>query len=168
MIKVYRVTWIICSGLVLAGLMAWPTPSRAAVQYVKICNQTSSFYIPGTNTCEDANQIAENQYNIAHDFSRSIVGVAMSMALVAPFIPDHLNHAIGFHWATFDGKHAFALNAAMRLRGNLTLSAGLALAHDSGSVTISTVQPTVSGPYSPVRSWDAVDFMGQIGLSYSW
>jgi len=96
MLKLHGATWRALPAVALASLLVYPTTGQAAVQYVQICDQ-NSFYIPGTTTCQDANQIGANQYSVARASSRTLYGIAMATALVAPFIPDDLDHALGFH-----------------------------------------------------------------------
>jgi hypothetical protein len=157
---------------VLAAAVICDRSAQAApVQYVKICSQIGLpgyFYIPGTDICQDANQIADNQYNASREFSRALVGIAMTSAIVTPFIPDHANFGISVHWATYNGKNALGLAGALRLTGNWALTGGLALGNDGGSVTIATIQATQSGPFSPVRSWSSTDMTGKLGVNYSW
>jgi hypothetical protein len=140
------------------------------VQYMQICSASGAgyFYIPGTNICQDANQIAENQYNASREFSRAMVGIAMSSAIVTPFIPDNARFGISVHWATYNSKNGLGFGGAMRLTGNWALTGGIAVGSDSGSVTIATIQTTQTGPYSPVRSWSSTDMTGKLGVNYSW
>jgi len=126
------------------------------------------FYIPGTDVCQNANQISTNQFDVARDFQRALAGVAMTSALVTPFIPDNARYAIAVHWATYEGLNAVGFAGAARLIGNWSVSAGFALGLDRGSVTYSTVQATANGPYIPVQSWSSVDVMGKLGLNYAW
>jgi len=58
-------------GLAVAVYQAGTTiQARAApVQFLQICGESSSFIIPGTNTCVDANQIVANQIGTARQAS---------------------------------------------------------------------------------------------------
>ena len=70
-------------------------PSQAApVEYVKVCSLYGAgfFYIPGTDTCTNANQIATNQFDIARAQTRASTGTAMAASLVAP--PRRLGQAL--------------------------------------------------------------------------
>ena len=67
-----------------------PTPSHAAVEYEKVCSLYGAgfFYIPGTDTCVNARQILDDQFDIARELTRPATGTAMATALVNPFLPD--------------------------------------------------------------------------------
>jgi hypothetical protein len=164
-----RTAIAVCILFTVLGICARSTHA-APVQYLKICSigPPGYFYIPGTDICQDANAIADNQFNVGREFSRAMVGIAMSSAIVSPFVPEQTNFAISFHWATYEGKNAFGLAGALRLYGNWALTGGIACGVDSGSVTISTIQQTQFGPSSPVRSWSSTDVMGTLGVNYSW
>jgi hypothetical protein len=88
-------------GLAVAVCQAGTTirAQAAPVQFLQICGETSSFVIPGTNTCVDANQIVANQIGAARQASTAFTGIAMSEALVEPFVPDHANFAVSIHEA---------------------------------------------------------------------
>ena len=89
-----------------AFAMMTPTPGDAApVEYVRVCSLYGAgfFYIPGTDTCQDANQIVANQFAVARLENLAATGTAMTAALVNPFLPDNTNYAISTHWAIFDG-----------------------------------------------------------------
>ncbi len=141
--------------------------SAAPVEYVQICGD-GDFDVPGTTTCINANQISANQLGIAQAAAAAFTGVAMSTALVEPFVPDHANFAISVHGAAFEDKFAFGLSGLMRLEGNLMLSAGLSMAVDSGTVVINQRTETASGTFIPVQSWYHTDWLGRVGLTYSW
>jgi hypothetical protein len=63
-----------------------------------------------------------------------MMGIAMSSALVTPFLPDNARFALSVHWAGFDSKNAIGIGGVMRIRGNLSLTGGVAFGNDSGSV----------------------------------
>jgi hypothetical protein len=158
--------------LLIAGPGIGARPAHAdAVQYMKVCSLIGAGYafIPGTDTCQNLNEIADNQYAAGRASTQAFAGIAMSSAIVTPFIPDNARLAISVHWATFNGKNALGIAGAIRLNNsNWALTAGIAGATDSGSVVLSTFQATPSGPYSPVRSWSSTDLMASLGASYSW
>ena len=81
-----------------AGLAAMIATSghAAPVEYVKVCSLYGAgfFYIPGTDTCVDARQIAQSQYDVARAQTRSATGTAMAASLVAPWLPAGTNYAI--------------------------------------------------------------------------
>src|SRR5512138_3921354 len=107
-------------------------PSRAAVEYMKICSLYGAgfFYIPGTDTCVNANQTVTDQFALARGLTRAATGSAMAAALVNPWLPKGTNYAISTHWAVFDGQHAAGFAGLIRLHGNLALSAGVAFGLD--------------------------------------
>ena len=80
-----------------AGLAAMIATSghAAPVEYVKVCSLYGAgfFYIPGTDTCVDARQIAQSQYDVARAQTRSATGTAMAASLVAPWLPAGTNYA---------------------------------------------------------------------------
>src|SRR5262245_50432119 len=89
---------------VLAAILA-PT---SQAQTVKICTLYGAgfFYIPGTDTCVQAQQTIDTQFAIARMVTLASTGTAMATALVRPFLPDNTNFAISAHWAEFNGQHA--------------------------------------------------------------
>jgi hypothetical protein len=157
-------------GLAIAVCQAGTTiRARAApVQFLQICGESSSFIIPGTNTCVDANQIVANQIGTARQASTAFTGIAMSEALVAPFVPDHANFAVSIHEASFENKFAVGLSGLLRLQGNLMLSVGIAVGRDSGSVVTGETTPSPTGQQSLVQTWDQFYALGRMGLTYSW
>src|ERR1043165_3564583 len=100
-------------------------PSRAAVEYMKVCSiyGAAFFYLPGTDTCVNANQIVQDQFDLARQLTRAATGTAMATALVNPFLPVGTNYAISTHWAVFDGQHAAGVAGLIRIYGNLAFSA---------------------------------------------
>jgi hypothetical protein len=155
-----------------ALVLVMPAPGHAApVEYTKICTLYGAgfFYIPGTDTCTSAYQIVQNQFDLARAQTRASTGTAMAASLVNPWLPDGTNFAISTHWATFDGQHAVGLVGLVRVQGNLSLSLGLALGLDRGSLA-STSDRTVTefGVAYPAQSWSDVRALGRVGLQYSW
>ena len=145
-----------------------PCVAHAQVAYLQICGN-GTFYVPGTMTCVNANQITATESGIAEQAAAVSTGIAMSTALVEPFVPEHDNFAISVHGAVFEDKFAFGVAGLMRLKGNLMLSAGLAMAVDSGSVTETNQRSqTASGTYIPIYSWYHTDCLGRFGLTYFW
>ena len=120
---------IAAAAIGVLALLGTSTPSRAVVDFVKICSLYGAgfFYIPGTDTCTDANQIVADQFAIARALTSAATGTAMAAALVNPFLPDNTNYAISTHWAIFDGQNAVGVAGLVRLQGNLALSAGVAV-----------------------------------------
>lgn len=151
--------------LLLAALA--PAVAHAQVQYVQVCG-AGSIYVPGTTTCVNANQISATQLGIAQAASTEFTGIAMSSALVEPFVPDNANFAISIHEAMFEDKLALGVTGMMRLKSNLMLSAGLAMGMDSGSVELSERTQTAAGTSIPGESWTNTDWLGRIGLTYAW
>lgn len=156
---------------IAAFALITPAPSHAAVEYERVCSLYGAgfFYIPGTDTCVNANQILENQFAIARELTRAATGTAMATALVNPFLPDGTDYAISAHWAIFDGQNAAGFAGLIRLHGNLALSAGFALGLDQGRL-LSLVNRTQTefGTSVPVQSWSDVRVLGRVGLQYSW
>jgi hypothetical protein len=73
--------------LAIAALTLLPSaPGHAAVEYVKVCSLYGAgfFYIPGTDTCVNANQILTNQMALARELSRAATGSAMATSLGQP------------------------------------------------------------------------------------
>jgi hypothetical protein len=154
--------------VVLAAITA--TPSHAQ-QNVKICSLYGAgfFYIPGTDTCVQAQQTVETQFAVARMVTLASTGTAMAAALVRPYLPDHTNFAISGHWAAFNGQNALGFAGLMRLSGNLVFSAGLALGLDRGNLTtLSDRTQTQFGTSIPQQSWSDVRALGRVGLMYSW
>jgi len=146
-------------------------PSHAAVEYVKVCSLYGAgfFYIPGTDTCMNANQILADQFALARQLTRASTGSAMATSLVNPWLPHGTNYAISTHWAVFDGQHAVGVAGLVRLYGNLAFSAGVAVGLDQGRLgTTSTRTLTEFGVVIPAQSWSDIRVLGRIGLQYSW
>jgi hypothetical protein len=153
---------------VLAAMVA--TPSHAQ-QFVKICSLYGAgfFYIPGTDTCVNAQQTVDTQFAIARFMTRAATGSAMAASLVRPYLTDYTNFAISTHWAVFDGQHALGFSGLMRISGNLALSAGIAFGLDRGNLTtLSSRTQTEFGTSIPQQSWSDVRVLGRVGLMYSW
>jgi hypothetical protein len=148
------------------------TPSHAApVEYVRICSLYGAgfFYIPGTDTCTNANQIVDNQFGIARANTLSATGTAMAASLVAPWLPTGTNYAVSTHWATFDGQNAAGFSGLMRLSGNFVLSAGFAAGLDRGRLlSLSDRTQTEFGTSVPAQSWSDVRGLGRAGFMYAW
>jgi Porin subfamily len=156
---------------VAAFALITAAPSHAAVEYERVCSLYGAgfFYIPGTDTCTSAYQTVQDQFAIARALTRASTGTAMAAALVNPFLPDGTNYAISTHWAVFDGQHSVGLAGLMRLRGNLALSAGVAVGLDQGSLLSSSNRTqTEFGTSVPAQSWSDVRVLGRVGLQYSW
>jgi hypothetical protein len=157
---------------VFAAMIA--TPSRAQddfVEYVKICSLYGAgfFYIPGTDTCTQAQQIVANQFAIARANTRAATGTAMAASLVAPWLPTGTNYAISSHWAGFDGQHAFGYSGLMRLNGNFVFSAGFAAGLDRGRLlTFNNRTQTEFGTAFPAQSWSDIRGLGRAGFMYAW
>jgi Porin subfamily len=144
------------------AMICKPSASAHAVEYLKVCSAAGSgnFYIPGTDSCLNANLIADNQFSAAQGFSTAMMGIAMSSALVTPFLPDNARFAVSVHWAGFDSKNAIGIGGVMRIRGNLSLTGGVAFGNDSGSV-----DTTGTGT---IRSWGGMEVLGKLGMNYAW
>jgi hypothetical protein len=162
---------------VAAFALTTPAPSYAAIEYEKVCSLYGAgfFYIPGTDTdpgtgtCTNGRQSVEDQFAIARALTRAATGTAMAAALVNPFLPDGTNYAISTHWAVFDGQHSVGFAGLMRLRGNLALSAGVAVGLDQGRLlSLSNRTATAFGTSMPAQSWSDVRALGRVGLQYSW
>lgn len=158
---------VVTTGLALAI----PTPAQAVVEYVKVCSAFGAnfFYIPGTDTCLNAAQTVQSQFDLARQMTRASTGTAMAASLVNPFLPDGTNYAISTHWAVFDGQHAAGAVGMIRIQGNLSLTMGLALGLDRGSLSsTSNRTATEFGVAYPAQSWSDIRALGRVGLQYSW
>jgi hypothetical protein len=147
------------------------TPSHAIVQYVQVCSLYGAgfFYIPGTDTCVNAQQTVDTQFAIARMVTLASTGTAMAASLVRPYLPDNTNFAISAHWAEFNGQNAVGFSGMMRIQGNLVFTAGFALGLDRGNLTtFSDRTQTAFGTSIPQQSWSDVRALGRVGLMYSW
>ena len=166
-----RTRAILAAAIAVFALMT-STPSYAKpVEYVRVCDNygVAFFYIPGADTCVNANQIVDDQFGIARALTRAATGTAMAASLVNPFLPDSTNFAISTHWAGFDGQHAVGFAGLMRLRGNLSFSSGVAFGLDRGRLlSLSDRTQTEFGTSVPAQSWSDVRAMARVGLQYSW
>jgi Porin subfamily len=165
-----RVSVLAAAIVVLAGIIA--TPSRAQpVDFVKICSLYGAgfFYIPGTDTCTQAQQIVDNQFAIAKAQTLASTGTAMAASLVAPYLPTGTNFAVSTHWAMFNGENAAGFSGLMRLSGNLVFSAGFAVGLDRGSLTtLSSRTQTEFGTSIPQQNWSDLRGLTRAGLMYAW
>jgi Porin subfamily len=162
---------IAAAAIGVLTLLGTSTPSRAVVDYVKICSLYGAgfFYIPGTDTCTYAQQTVDTQFAIARMVTLASTGSAMAASLVRPYLPDHTNFAISGHWALFNGQNALGFSGLMRLSGNLVFSAGVAFGLDRGNLTtLSNRTQTEFGTSIPQQSWSDVRVLGRVGLMYSW
>jgi hypothetical protein len=163
--------WLITGAVALhAALLATPGQAQP-LEYVRICHSygASFFYIPGTETCVNAQQVVDDQIAIARSISRAATGVAMAASLVDPFLPDGTNYAVSAHWAGFDGQHAAGFSGLMRLSGNLALSAGFAVGLDRGKLlTTAERKETEFGTAMVSESWSDIRVLGRVGLKYAW
>ena len=162
---------IAAAAIGVLALLATGTPSHAQVQNVRICSLYGAgfFYIPGTDTCVNAQQTVDTQFAIARFMTRAATGSAMAASLVRPYLTDYTNFAISTHWAVFDGQHALGFSGLMRISGNLALSAGIAFGLDRGNLTtLSSRTQTEFGTSIPQQSWSDVRVLGRVGLMYSW
>jgi len=154
---------------VLAAITA--TPSQAQVQFANVCSLYGPgfFYIPGTDTCVNAQQTVDTQFAIARMVTLASTGTAMAVSLVRPFLPDNTNFAISAHWAEFNGQHAVGFSGLMRISGDMVFSAGFALGLDRGNLTtLSNRTQTEFGTSIPQQSWSDVRALGRVGFLYSW
>ena len=153
--------------VVFAAITA--TPSHA--QNVKICSIYGAgfFYIPGTDTCVNAQQTVDTQFAVARMITLASTGTAMAAALVRPYLPDHTNFAISGHWAAFNGQNALGFSGLMRLSGNFVFSAGVAFGLDRGNLTtLSDRTQTQFGTSIPQESWSDVRGLSRAGFMYAW
>jgi len=131
-----RVRTIIAAMALFGGLAISDRGAVAApVEYVKICNLAGVgyFYIPGTDICQDANQINTTQNALSSFTSTAYQGIAISSSIVAPFMPSNANFAVSGHWATFSGKDALGLGGLMRVNNsNFFLSGGIGASTTGG------------------------------------
>jgi hypothetical protein len=154
-----------------AAMIATPSRAQTPVEYVKICSLYGAgfFYIPGTDTCTNTNQILTNQFDIARANTRAATGTAMAASLVAPWLPTGTNYAISSHWAAFDGQNAVGFSGLMRLSGNLVFSAGFAAGLDRGQlISLTNRTQTEFGTSTPEQSWSDVRGLGRAGFMYAW
>ncbi len=155
---------------VFAGLAITPTHAQP-LEYTRVCDLYGAgfLYMPGTDTCLQTNQIVDNQFAIARASTRAATGTAMAASLVNPFLPDGTNFAISAHWAGFDGQHAVGFAGLMRLKGNLSFSAGIAVGLDRGKLTsLAERTQTEFGTSVPSESWSEIRMLGRAGLTYAW
>jgi porin-like protein len=162
-----RVSALAAALVVFAAITA--TPSHA--QDVKICSLYGAgfFYIPGTDTCTQAQQIIDNQFGIARATTLASTGTAMAASLVAPYLPNGTNFAVSTHWAMFNGENAAGFSGLMRLSGNFVFSAGFAVGLDRGNLTsLSSRTQTQFGTSIPQESWSDVRGLTRAGFMYAW
>lgn len=127
-------TRILKTALALGGLWFALGPfagtslvHAAPVEFVKVCSQFGPgfFFIPGTDSCVDANEINNTQAALSAFSTTAFQGIANSAAIVTPFVPNNANYAISVHWADFQGLNAAGLAGVMRVgNSNFFLSGG--------------------------------------------
>jgi len=157
--------------VLLAGFAVTPSHAQGPVEYVKICTAYGAhfFYIPGTDTCVNANQIVDNQFAIARANTLAATGTAMAASLVAPWLPTGTNFAVSNHWAGFDGQHALGMSGMMRISGNFIFSGGISVGLDRGKLLSNSERTqTAFGTSMPSESWSEVRTLGRAGFMYAW
>jgi hypothetical protein len=157
-------------SVLFMGLTAAPSYAQP-VEYVRVCSLYGAgfFYMPGTDTCLQTNQVVENQFAIARLNTRAATGNAMAASLVAPWLPTGTNFAVSNHWAGFDGQHALGMSGLMRISGNFIFSGGIAFGLDRGKLnTLSERRQTEFGTQYPSESWSEVRTLGRAGFMYAW
>lgn len=113
---------LLVTALCAAALLGSPPAGAGPVEYVKVCDVTGTsgyFYIPGTNICQNANQITANQNTLSWLSSTSTQGIAISTALVSPFVPSNANYAVSVHWGDFQGSNAIGAAGLARLGNSI-------------------------------------------------
>jgi hypothetical protein len=125
------------SLIALLGLAFAATQAIAApVEYVKVCSLYGPgyFYIPGTADCVSANQINETQAALSKFTSTAYTGIAVSTAIVTPYVPPNANFAFSAHWGGFEGANAVGFGGLMRAgNSNFFLSAGVGTGINNGA-----------------------------------
>jgi hypothetical protein len=165
-----RVTALATAIIVLAAVTATPSHAQPP-DFVKICSLYGAgfFYIPGTDTCTQAQQIIDNQFGVAKAQTLASTGTAMAASLVAPYLPNGTNFAVSTHWAMFNGENAAGFSGLMRLNGNFVFSAGFAVGLDRGNLTtLSSRTQTQFGTSIPQESWSDVRGLSRAGFMYAW
>jgi hypothetical protein len=122
-------------ALVVGVFFIHRTAGAAPVEYVRVCSADGAgyFYIPGTDACVNANQIAATQGAIAANTATAYQGIAISAAMVSPFMPSNANFAVSGNWANFAGKDGFGLSGLARVSNtNFFLSAGFGASPNGG------------------------------------
>jgi hypothetical protein len=163
--------FIVAAAIAVFACLA-VTPSQAQpVEYVRICDLYGAgfFYVPGTDTCLQSRQVADNQFAIARANTRAATGTAMAASLVAPYLPNGTNYAVSAHWAGFDGQHATGFSGLMRLSGHFVFSAGVAVGLDRGKlISLAERTQTEFGTSVPSESWSEIRGLGRAGFMYAW
>ncbi len=129
-------TFLACAVTVAAWVASGRPAEAAPVEYVKICDYYGAgyFYIPGTDICQNANAIPQTQSAISGFATTAYQGIAISSAIVAPFMPSNANYAVSAHIAAFSGQEAFGLGGLARAGNtNFFHSGGIGIAASGGS-----------------------------------
>jgi hypothetical protein len=74
----------------------------------------------GGQVDKNTHDIRENKGNIETNQE----GVAMALAMDAPFVPEGSRFALAPSWGTFEGEHAFTVSGTVRVGQNVLLSGG--------------------------------------------
>jgi hypothetical protein len=125
-------------ALVAGMSFFYRSATAGPVEYVRVCDADGAgyFFIPGTDTCVNANNIVTTQSAVGSNTATAYQGVAISSALVAPFMPSNSNFAVSGNWANFAGKDGFGVSGLARIsNSNFFLSAGFG-ASSSGGPTV--------------------------------
>lgn len=122
------------------------SPASAAVEYVKVCALygTGWFYIPGTDTCVNANtgetrkQSAEGtvfgESELAKQAKDANEGVALSLALPTATIDAGNSFGAAVNFGTFNGESAIGVGGAFASGGGLTFNGAVGLGLGRGTV----------------------------------
>jgi hypothetical protein len=128
---------LLAFAVTVAAWVASDRPAKAGpAEYVKICDAYGAgyFYIPGSDICQNANAIPQAQSAISGFATTAYQGIAISSAIVAPFMPSTANYAVSAHLATFYGQEALGVGGLARAGNtNFFLSGGIGIATAGGS-----------------------------------
>lgn len=86
------------------------------------------------NLASDGGAIFAGLAGLRRDVDTNRDGVAMAMALQAPYVPPDQSFALNSSFGFFDGASAFSLSGGWRVDQNVQFDAGLAYGFDSNEV----------------------------------
>jgi len=86
------------------------------------------------NLASDGGFVFDQLSDQADDIDTNSEGVAMALAMQAPFVPVDGRVGLTGNWGTFEGENAFAFGAALRLNEHAQFDAGVGVGINQGAV----------------------------------
>ncbi len=134
--------------LVAAALCAaifGTSPASAAAEYVRVCDAfgTGWFYIPGTETCYNADTgetkkdtafgVVSGESKMLEQVRDANEGVALSLALPTATVDDGKTFGAAVSFGTFNGENAVGVGGAIEALDGLTFTGAVGVGLNRGT-----------------------------------